>query len=89
MAKNKNMPSDDHVSGQSNRPMSKPAHALAYAQVIEELRADALNGLTAAEAGSRYEEYGKNELGDSEGVEPIKIVIAQIANAMTMVRTAN
>ncbi|KAL2142502.1 hypothetical protein VTI28DRAFT_1104 [Corynascus sepedonium] len=78
-------PPGGHVSGQSNRPLSRPAHALAYDQVAAELDADILSGLSANEVKVRLEQYGKNDLGEEEGVQPLKIVIAQIANAMTMV----
>lgn len=74
-----------HVSGQSNRPLSRPAHALSHEQLAAELDADVLSGLTAHEAKVRLEQYGRNDLGEDEGVQPLKIVIAQIANAMTMV----
>ncbi|KAK1522689.1 potassium/sodium efflux P-type ATPase [Colletotrichum paranaense] len=78
-------PAENHVSGQSNKPLSHPAHALSYQQLAEELRANALNGLSSQDANSRLEEFGHNDLGEAEGVQPIKIIIAQIANAMTMV----
>ncbi|KAF3941536.1 hypothetical protein ABW19_dt0203870 [Dactylella cylindrospora] len=74
-----------HVSGQANNPMSKPAHALSYQQVINETNANALDGLTSAEAASRLEQYGKNQLDDGPGVQPVKILIRQVANAMTLV----
>lgn len=74
-----------HVSGQSNRPLSRPAHALTFEQVAAELDADLLSGLSAHEASVRLQQYGRNDLGEEEGVQPIKIIIAQIANAMTMV----
>lgn len=86
MAKKKaNAPAEGHTSGQSNRPLSLPAHALTSAQVEEELGGNSLNGLAPEEAAKRIEEFGKNELGDAEGVQPLRIVLAQIANAMTMV----
>ncbi|KAK3503238.1 calcium-transporting ATPase 3 [Neurospora crassa] len=75
----------DHVSGQSNKPLSRPAHALTHQDLAHEIGADPLSGLTPDEAKRRLEEYGKNELGEAEGVQPIKIIIAQIANAMTLV----
>ncbi|KAL2194237.1 hypothetical protein P885DRAFT_43374 [Corynascus similis CBS 632.67] len=78
-------PPGGHVSGQSNRPLSRPAHALTYDQVAAELDADILSGLSANDVKVRLEQYGKNDLGEEEGVQPLKIVIAQIANAMTMV----
>ncbi|KAK5630852.1 hypothetical protein RRF57_006567 [Xylaria bambusicola] len=74
-----------HVSGQSNKPMSRPAHALSYEQVIHELGSDPINGLSSDAAKQRLEELGQNALGDSEGVSPLKIIVAQIANAMTLV----
>ncbi|KAK4508550.1 hypothetical protein PRZ48_002289 [Zasmidium cellare] len=75
----------DHVSGQSNTPLSKPAHSLQWKQVVEELQTDVDDGLTTAEAKRRLEEHGRNELGDGEGVNPGKILTRQIANAMTLV----
>lgn len=77
--------SDPHISGQSNKAMSRPAHALTTGQIIQELGADALNGLSASDAEKRLQEYGMNELGESEGVSTWKIVVAQISNAMTLV----
>lgn len=65
--------------------LSRPAHALPYTSVIEEIKADAEDGLTDHEARSRLEEHGRNELGDSDGVQPLKILIGQVANAMTLV----
>lgn len=74
-----------HVSGQSNEPLTKPAHALSSEDVLRELGSDPLNGLTASEAEIRRGRIGSNELGEAKGVQPIKIIIAQIANAMTLV----
>lgn len=85
MGKDVAKPDQDHVSGQSNKRLSRPAHALTYQQLAEELNADPLNGLSADEAKKRLEEFGKNDLGEAEGVQPLKIVIAQVANAMTLV----
>ncbi|KAL1649268.1 P-type ATPase [Diplodia intermedia] len=86
MAKNK--PEDaliGHVSGQANKPMSRPAHALPHAAVVSEVGANPRDGLTAAEAQSRMQEYGRNELGEGEGVNMAKILARQVANAMTLV----
>ncbi|KAL1589593.1 hypothetical protein WHR41_01706 [Cladosporium halotolerans] len=78
-------PLDNHVSGQSNKPMSQPAHSLKWTQVVEELKADPEDGLSSAEAKTRLEEYGRNELGETGGVNPGKILLRQVANAMTLV----
>jgi len=74
-----------HISGQSNSSLSRPAHALTYQHVAQELSADTVDGLSATEAKARLEKYGPNDLGEAEGVQPLRIIIAQIANAMTMV----
>ncbi|KAK4635352.1 Sodium transport ATPase 5 [Fulvia fulva] len=76
---------DSHVSGQSNKPLSKPPHALKWKEVAEELQADIDDGLNASEASKRLEEFGRNELGDGKKVNPGKILVRQIANAMTLV----
>lgn len=76
---------DNHVSGQSNNPISKPAHALPWSDVATELNANADDGLTADEAKKRLDQFGRNELGDGGGVNPGKILLRQVANAMTLV----
>jgi Na+-exporting ATPase len=74
-----------HISGQSNKPMSVPAHALAIDGVASELGADVQNGLSHEEAKKRLEEFGRNEFGENKGVQPARILVAQIANALTLV----
>lgn len=82
----KNQPTlEGHVSGQANNPLSRPAHALPYSKVIEEVGCDAEDGLSAAEAKDRHEKYGNNDLGEDGGVQPGKILLRQVANAMTLV----
>ena len=85
MTKKDKVGGEQHVSGQANRPFSRPAHALKYDQVVREIEANALDGLTSAQAGERLAEYGRNELDDGPGVSPTKILIRQIANAMILV----
>ncbi|KIW00778.1 potassium/sodium efflux P-type ATPase, fungal-type [Verruconis gallopava] len=75
----------NHVSGQSNKPLSKPAHALSADQVISELHTTTDDGLTTVEAKKRHAEYGNNQIGDAGGVNATKILIRQIANAMILV----
>lgn len=74
-----------HVSGQANTPLSLPPHALSCSAFIEEIQAVPEDGLTDAEAKSRLEIHGTNELDDGPGVQPVKILIRQIANAMILV----
>lgn len=76
---------EQHVSGQSNKPMSQPAHSLKWPAVAEELKTNADVGLTGSDAKGRLDDYGKNELGEAGGVNPGKILLRQVANAMTLV----
>jgi Na+-exporting ATPase len=78
---------EGHKSGQSNEPLSKPAHALTFTQVVEETKCNPDDGLNTAEAKSRLERLGSNDLGDDGGVSPGKILLRQVANSMTLVST--
>ncbi|RDA87094.1 hypothetical protein CP532_0173 [Ophiocordyceps camponoti-leonardi (nom. inval.)] len=85
MGANKQDDVSQHVSGQANKPMTAPAHALHVAQVVQELNTNTEIGLSADEAKNRLEQYGRNEFGEQKGVQPLKIFIGQIANALTLV----
>ncbi|OAA41796.1 ATPase, P-type, potassium/sodium efflux, fungal [Metarhizium rileyi] len=74
-----------HVSGQANKPMTAPAHTLKIEEVVDQLQANVETGLGSDEAKRRLEEYGRNEFGEQDGVQPFKILIGQIANALTLV----
>jgi magnesium-transporting ATPase (P-type) len=83
------VPAGRHVSGQSNKPISQPAHSLTAEQVLTELQANSSNGLSSDEAARRLKELGPNELERQKGVQPLKIFLEQIFNAMTLVRHIN
>lgn len=74
-----------HISGQSNKPLSNPAHALSWADVVRELDGNADDGISPTEAESRLQGFGRNELDEGPGVQRIQIFIRQVANAMTLV----
>lgn len=76
---------EGHVSGQSNTPLTRPAHALPWADVVKELNGNEEDGLSASEATQRHQQYGNNDLGEDDGVQPGKILLRQVANAMTLV----
>ncbi len=76
---------ENNVPGQGNKILTKPAHALEGNELVQQLEADIENGLTAAIARQRLEQYGRNELDDGPGVQPVKILIRQVANAMMLV----
>lgn len=86
MTKQRKPDLEGHVSGQANRPLSNPAHALSPQGLAAEICTDMREGLSAGEASSRLEEYGPNELDDGPGVQPAKILLRQIANAMILVK---
>ncbi|KAJ6259264.1 Na+ ATPase [Drechslerella dactyloides] len=71
------------VSGQSNRRMSKPAHALSSQDVVRETEANADDGLTTSQAKERLEQYGRNELDEGPGVQPFKIFVLILAMAVS------
>ena len=75
----------NHVSGQSNKPISKPPHCLSFDDTLKELGGSGLDGLSEGEAAKRLEEFGKNELDNGPGVNPTKILARQVANAMMLV----
>ena len=76
---------EGHVTGQANKPMSRPAHALSSTRVVQELCTDAVAGLSQSAATSRLNEYGPNDLGKEKGVNLMEILIAQVVNFMTLV----
>ncbi|KAH7075122.1 hypothetical protein FB567DRAFT_183901 [Paraphoma chrysanthemicola] len=76
---------EGHMSGQANEPLTKPAHALTFKEVVEQTKCNPDDGLTTSEAKSRLEKWGKNDLGDDGGVSPGKILLRQVANAMTLI----
>lgn len=74
-----------HVSGQSNDPMTRPAHALTVNAVAEELKTSLANGLSTDDASGRLTQYGLNDLGEEKGVSAVSIFAQQIFNSMTLV----
>ena len=76
---------ENHISGQGNTELTKPAHALQIDDIVAQLESDVDSGLSKSEAISRHSQYGPNELDDGPGVQPIKILIRQVANAMMLV----
>lgn len=75
-----------HVSGQAMEPISGLPHTLSVDECVQQIGANTADGLTSQEAESRLQKYGPNELDDGPGVQPVKILIRQVANAMTLVK---
>ncbi|KAF2640140.1 sodium P-type ATPase-like protein [Massarina eburnea CBS 473.64] len=85
MGKDNQSSLEGHVSGQANTPLSRPAHALSFSKVIEEVGCNNEDGLTTVEARERHNQWGDNDLGNGGGIQPGKILLRQVANAMTIV----
>jgi len=85
MGQEEKRPAEGHISGQSNEPMSAPAHCLSVNEVATQLGANIDSGLADDDCKSRLDKFGANDLGDAKGVSPVRIFVAQVANAMTLV----
>jgi Na+-exporting ATPase len=81
MGKNDQSTLEGHVSGQSNKPLTKPAHALPFSAVVEELGCDTEDGLSTTKAEELHQQWGNNDLGEGGGVQPGKILLRQVAYA--------
>ncbi|KAG9104783.1 hypothetical protein FRC07_009736, partial [Ceratobasidium sp. 392] len=81
-AKGKQPPQPNQV------PLSERAHLLDAAAIIRKLRSSEHDGLADEEAERRLEEYGENALDDEGGVSALKVLIRQMANALTLVLVA-
>jgi len=85
MSQKQQLQPNDKAGRRRNRTLSRPAHSLTVSAILDELRADALRGLSTIEANARLNDYGLNELQNVGGVHPVKILLRQIVNAMTLV----
>lgn len=65
--------------------MSQPAHCISAGDVLDQLQSDAQNGLSDSEVSKRQETHGANALEGSGGAGPIRILMNQVLNALTMV----
>jgi Na+-exporting ATPase len=65
--------------------LPQPAHTLPYVEVLKILSTDPDTGLTTASASHRLTQHGPNELEQSAGVQPLRVFIEQVFNAMTLV----
>ena len=68
--------------------LSRDAYLLTADEVLRELQTDPDSGLSEATAKSRLAESGLNELEVGGGVNPMRILMGQIFNAMVLVSSA-
>lgn len=62
-----------------------PAHTQPFKDVLEILCVNQESGLSEDEAKKRKEKYGPNQLDEGPGVQPFRILVHQVANALTLV----
>lgn len=62
-----------------------PAHTLPHSDVLNHLSTNPETGLSTSEAANRLTQHGPNQLSQGAGVQPLRIFIEQIFNAMTLV----
>ena len=72
----------------SPRPALENAHALPLSEVLARLASDPARGLSAAEAQSRLQRWGRNELPSAPGVPPWLRLLAQFNSPLVLLLLA-
>ncbi|KAF2728039.1 potassium/sodium efflux P-type ATPase [Polyplosphaeria fusca] len=65
--------------------LDTPAHTVSFEDILQKLSVDQNAGLTDDEATKRKALYGPNQLDEGPGVQPFRILVHQVANALTLV----
>jgi P-type Na+/K+ transporter len=65
-----------------------PAHTLPFEDVVQKLEVQPDSGLSDSHVKTRKEMYGPNQLDEGPGVQPFRILVHQVANALTLVSAA-
>lgn len=68
--------------------IGKSAHCIPFDDVLHQLSVGQESGLSEYEAKSRKAQYGPNQLDEGPGVQPLRILIHQVANALTLVSSS-
>ncbi|WFD31016.1 P-type Na(+) transporter [Malassezia sp. CBS 17886] len=77
--------SQDTKATPSREEALQNAHRFHGLAVVRALESDQLKGLTHAEAKARLQTYGANQLDGGEDISVVRILVRQVANAMTLV----
>ncbi|KAF8884255.1 hypothetical protein CPB85DRAFT_1378183 [Mucidula mucida] len=64
------------------------AHTLSIPRLLDVLSTSATEGLTKDAAAARLTEYGENSIGGDEGISLLRLLVSQLANALTLVLLA-
>ncbi|KAF1974106.1 potassium/sodium eff [Bimuria novae-zelandiae CBS 107.79] len=65
--------------------LESPAHSLPFEDVLQHYGVAQDTGLNDGEVKKRKDMYGLNQLDEGPGVQPFRILVHQIANALTLV----
>lgn len=71
--------------GISGLAIPHPAHTLTVAEVLKHIPTNPDTGLDTTDANQRLSQHGLNELEPGAGVQPLRIFIEQVFNAMTLI----
>ena len=66
----------------------KPWHTVAAAELLQTLNVHIETGLSEADAAAKEAQFGSNELTESGGVSPIRLLVAQFTNTMVLILIA-
>ena len=66
----------------------KPWHTVAAAELLQTLNVNIETGLSEADAAAKEAQFGSNELTESGGVSPIRLLVAQFTNTMVLILIA-
>ncbi|KAF8639443.1 hypothetical protein AX16_010298 [Volvariella volvacea WC 439] len=64
------------------------AHTLSIQQIVDDLGTSQADGLSKNETLRRLERYGENLLRGDDGVSALRVLVGQLANALTLVLVA-
>lgn len=65
--------------------LAAPAHTVPFEDILLNLNVDQESGLSSDEANTRKNTHGPNQLDEGPGVQPWRILVHQVANALTLV----
>lgn len=83
--KNEGSTTDVESRQSQSSTLAERPHAMTARQIVQKFSSDPQRGLATDEAAARLLAHGRNALDDGPGVQPIKILINQVANAMMLV----
>ncbi|KAJ4349576.1 P-type ATPase [Didymosphaeria variabile] len=75
----------EKAQGPLEYDLEAPAHTLPFDDVLRKMAVNQESGLSDSEVKKRKDMYGLNQLDEGPGVQPFRILVHQVANALTLV----